>query len=259
MPAALGAVVAVGVSSVLDTDVGMSLGLLTAGVGTLLYGYTVVAGFDRGLIRQLQAEAGDRELEEQERALREALSSADPSVQPILGAIFNHYQSIEAVFTDGIDDAVEAVLVGSRKDLKELRDRAVQLGKLYARLGQVIQASDGRWLETEVGRADQQIKYTDPGPVRDALVQARESTQRTLAQWNTAIDKQQQIASVLTVIERNLQEFKMGMELRKADAAMGAGPTPDVSELQARLAAAGDACDEIAGLKTKRELRSRQR
>jgi len=38
------------------------------------------------------------------------------------------------------------------------------------------------------------------------------------------------------------------MELRKADAALGAGSTaPDVTELQSRLAAAGEACDELIG------------
>jgi hypothetical protein len=38
------------------------------------------------------------------------------------------------------------------------------------------------------------------------------------------------------------------MELRKADAAMGAETAgPEISELQARLVAAGEACDELVG------------
>jgi hypothetical protein len=80
------------------------------------------------------------------------------------------------------------------------------------------------------------------------LESARQSTERTYKQWLAAVDKQTQIRSVLTVIETNLQEFKLAMELRKADAAMGQQTSgPDVTELQQRLVAAGEACDELVG------------
>jgi hypothetical protein len=50
------------------------------------------------------------------------------------------------------------------------------------------------------------------------------------------------------LIENNFQEFKLAMELRKADAALGGDISgADVSELQSRLMAAGDTCDEIVG------------
>ena len=93
-----------------------------------------------------------------------------------------------------------------------------------------------------------ELERTPEGPVRDALVAAKESTERTLAQWWSAIEKQKQVGSVMTVIETNLQEFKLAMELRKADQALGAVASgTDVSELQARLAATGQACDELVG------------
>jgi len=93
-----------------------------------------------------------------------------------------------------------------------------------------------------------QLQRSPEGPVRDALLAAKESTERTHTQWRAAVDKQMQIGSVLTVIETNLQEFKLAMELRKADAAMGSQTSgTEVSELQSRLAAAGEACDELVG------------
>jgi hypothetical protein len=50
------------------------------------------------------------------------------------------------------------------------------------------------------------------------------------------------------LLENSLQEFKLGMELRKADATLGsAAAGRDVSELQSRLIAAGQACDELVG------------
>jgi hypothetical protein len=95
---------------------------------------------------------------------------------------------------------------------------------------------------------DHQLSRAPEGSGRDALLSARESTARTLAQWQTAVEKQGQVRSVLTMIDSNLQEFKLAMELRKADAAMGAHTAgADVSELQSRLTAAGEACDELMG------------
>jgi len=130
-----------------------------------------------------------------------------------------------------------------------LRDRAVSMVKLHRRLREIIQQSDGRWLEQEVNRMQADLSRTPEGGVRTALEAAMESTERTLVQWRAAVDKQMQIRSVLTMIESNLQEFKLAMELRKADAAMGSqsSSAPEVSELQARLAAAGEACDELVG------------
>jgi hypothetical protein len=64
---------------------------------------------------------------------------------------------------------------------------------------------------------------------------------------------------VLTLIENSLQEFKLAMELRKADAALGSRATGrDVSELQSRLIAAGQACDELVG-RAPSTARGRQR
>lgn len=248
IPAALGAVVAVAGASVLDPATGLSLGVLASGVGSVLYTWFVTAGYDTKLVEQLQAEATDRATSEDLAQLQGALLEADPSIRGQLERILSTYATIEAVFTDDQTDAVESILAGSRGDLKELRDRAIGIAKLYGRLRGIIESSDGRWLESELGRITREAERTEPGAVRDALEQARTSTERTLKQWRAAIDKQRQIHSVLTVIETNLQEFKLAMELRKADAALGAGTTaPDVSELQLRLSAAGDACDELIG------------
>src|SRR5262249_9631423 len=133
-------------------------------------------------------------------------------------------------------------------DLTALRDRAISMVKLHHRLGDIIRQSDGRWLDQEVRRMASDLQRTPEGGVRDALVAAKESTERTLAQWRAALDQQAQSLSVLTMIESNLQEFKLAMELRKADAAMGSqAAAPEVSELQARLVAAGEACDQLVG------------
>jgi hypothetical protein len=56
------------------------------------------------------------------------------------------------------------------------------------------------------------------------------------------------VENVLTLIENSLQEFKLAMELRKADATLGSATAGrDVSDLQSRLIAAGQACDELVG------------
>lgn len=248
IPLAAGAVAAVGTAALLDPTVGLSLGVLTSAVGTVLYGWFVTAGFDQRLVRQLMTESQEREAERNLVELQAAVAEADGTLRPQLERILATYAAIEWVFTDDVTDTVEEILESSRGDLKQLRDRALAMTKLYGRLGALLASSDGGPLEREVARLSREAERTEPGPVRDALLQARAATERTLAQWRTAIDKQRQIASVLTVIETNLQEFKLAMELRKADAALGAGhAAPDVTELQLRLAAAGEACDELIG------------
>ncbi|MBN2195895.1 MAG: hypothetical protein JW751_23965 [Polyangiaceae bacterium] len=258
-PAAVGAIAAVGTAAALEPTVGLSMGVLTYVAGAALYAWFVTAGYDRRLVEQLMQEsreaAGRRDLAD----LQVAVVEADPATRAQLERILSTYANIEWVFTDSITDTVEDILQGSRGDLRELRDRAIAMTKLYARLRILIEGSDGRWLESELGRLTREAERTEPGPLRDALLQAKDSTERTLGQWRAAIDKQRQIASVLTVIETNLQEFKLAMELRKADAALGAGSVnPDVTELQSRLVAAGDACDELIG-RTKPRARTRAR
>ncbi|MBW2455354.1 MAG: hypothetical protein JRI68_12620, partial [Deltaproteobacteria bacterium] len=152
--------------------------------------------------------------------------------------------------------AVERILTSSRDDLEALRDRAVAMVTLHGRLRRIILQSDGRGLYNEIERIDNQLKGTSDGSVRDALEGALASTKRTHEQWKAAIDKQSQIEAVLTIIETNLQEFKLAMELRKADAAMSSQASGlDVSELQSRLTAAGQACDELVGRKRARRRR----
>ena len=247
-PGAIGALTAVAAASALNTDVGLALGALTAGVGSLLAGYYVTAGFDKKLVKQLQDEEVGKGLVAAAGEIQRAIYEAEPELRPILERILHYHGTIEAAFADGIDDPVEAILQNSRQDLVALRDRAVSMVKLHRRLREIIQQSDGRWLEQEVRRMETELSHTPEGGVRSALEAAKESTERTLVQWRAAVDKQSQIRSVLTMIESNLQEFKLAMELRKADAAMGSqAATPEVSELQARLAAAGEACDELVG------------
>jgi hypothetical protein len=107
---------------------------------------------------------------------------------------------------------------------------------------------------------DQNLSRLGEGSVRDALLAARESSVRMLEQWQDAFAKRQQVTSVLTLIENNLQEFKLAMELRKADATLGTTATgPDVSDLQMRLAAAGQACDELVGQAARSGRSSRER
>ena len=259
-PAAMGALAAVGTSAALNPDVGLGMGALVAAVGTVLAGYYVTAGFDRKLVENLQAEESEREYASKQSQVAQIVATADPNLQPVLQRILFYHQSIEAAFVDGIDDSVEAILQNSRGDLSALRDRAFSMVQLFQKLTQIIHQSDGRWLASEVERMDRELASTPEGSVRDALEAARTSTQRALAQWQAAIDKQRQVKSVLTVIESNLQEFKLAMELRKADAVLSDKPAaPDVSELQARLAAAGQACDELVGRDEQRQRTTRRR
>jgi hypothetical protein len=258
-PSALGAATAVLTAGALTTDVGLALGALTAGIGSLLAGYYVTAGFDQNLVKMLQSEEQDKGKANEEGEIQRAVFEAEPELRPAFERILYYYTSIEAAFTDGIDDQVEAILQNSRGDLRALRDRAVSMVKLHRRLTDLIRQSDGRWLDAEVRRMAGELPRAPEGSVRDALVAAKESTERTLAQWRAAIDKQQQVRSVMTVIETNLQEFKLAMELRKADHAMGAAAAgTEISELQARLSAAGQACDELVGRTSASPRRARR-
>lgn len=259
-PAAVGALAAVGTAAALNPDVGLGMGALVAAVGTVLAGYYVTAGFDRKLIENLQTEETERHHATKESEVAQIVATADPNLQPVLQRILFYHQSIETAFIDGIDDSVEAILQNSRGDLSALRDRALAMAQLFQKLTQIIHHSDGRWLASEVERMDRELGSTSEGSVREALEVARESTKRALDQWQAAIDKQRQVKSVLTVIESNLQEFKLAMELRKADAVLSDQPAqPDVSELQARLAAAGQACDELVGQGERRRRTTRRR
>ena len=248
LPSAAGAVVAAASASSLNAEVGLALGALTAFMGVILALYVIVGGFDRKLVEQLQREEVAKLESDKAGQLEQAIMESQPELRPTLERIVALHASIESAFADGIDDAVEAILVGSRDDLRELRDRAIGMSKLHQRLHQIVLQSDGRRLYDDLHRMAAEIDRTQPGAVRDALESARQSTERTYKQWLAAMDKQTQIRSVLTVIETNLQEFKLAMELRKADAVMGQQTTgPDVSELQQRLVAAGQACDELVG------------
>jgi len=247
-PAAIGAATAVASAAALNPDVGMALGAMAAGVGTVLAGWWVTAGYDRKLITQLQREQVEGEQKVSYEDVQHTIEAADPEIRAVLQRILGYHAQIDYAFADGIDDQVEAILQSSRDDLGALKDRAISMTKLYRRLKEIIQQSDGRWLSSEVQRMDGELKRAQDGPSRDALLAAREATARTLAQWQAAIDKQNQIRNVLTMIESSLQEFKLAMELRKADAVLGSQEAgPEVSELQARLQAAGDACDELVG------------
>jgi len=258
VPSAVGAMAAVAGAAALNPNVGMALGALTAGVGSVLAGYYVTAGFDKKLVKLLQEEAVDQERALADNEIQQAIIQAEPHLQPRLQRIIHHHGAIEAEF-EGEHDAVEAILASSRGDLTALRDRAVSLVKLHRRLRDIIASSDGKGLMADIKRMEAQLKHTPEGSVRDALQTARESTERTHGQWRQAIEKQQQIDAVLTIIETNLQEFKLAMELRKADAAMSSKAAgPEVNELQARLAAAGQACDELVGRKTSTRRRRRR-
>ena len=57
---------------------------------------------------------------------------------------------------------------------------------------------------------------------------------------------------------RSLEEFKLAMALRKADVIEGVDSAANVSELQARLSAAGEACDELVGRATAEPRRARR-
>jgi len=256
VPSALGAAAAVASASYLNPDVGMALGALVAGLGALIGGYYVTAGFDKKVVKQLQDEAVAAEEQQQVAEVQRVVWAASPGLRPKLERILYYHGQIEAVFEDGIDDPIESILQGSREDLGALKDRAIAMTKLHGRLGQILQQSDGHGLYQETQRLRRELGQTPEGSVRDALEAALESTEQTLAQWRTAAEKQRQVESVLTIIESNLQQFKLAMELRKADAAMGSSTAGEkVSELQARLQAAGDACDELVGRKTARRRR----
>jgi hypothetical protein len=247
-PSAVGAVAAVAGAATLTPDVGLALGALTAGTLAVLSGYYVVAGFDRGLVEQLQAEEAGQARDREHAETARLVAAAEPAVRAQLERCLSLHETIEAVFVDGIDDDVEAILQNSRGDVGALRARAIAMVKLHQRLGAIVQQSNESALHAELKRLDRQLSGAPEGPVRDGMLAARESTVRALEQWRSAADKQQQVQSVLTLIENSLQEFKLAMELRKADAALGSATAGrDVSELQSRLIAAGQACDELVG------------
>ena len=247
VPSAIGAIASVGTASMLNADTGLALGALVAGLGTVLAGYYVTAGFDRGLVKRLQEEKVQQGAVSDAKSLQQAVWNAAPEIRPVLERIVITHQAIEAVFTDGIDDSVERILDSSRDDLRALRDRAVKMGDLYRRLGEVIHQSDGRRLFDEMNRLKAQLGRIPEGPARKAQQEAFESAERTYGQWHAAIEKQNQVKNVLTVIEKNLEEFKLAMALRKAAAIDGESGATNVSELQARLSAAGEACDQLVG------------
>jgi hypothetical protein len=248
VPSAIGALAAVAAASTLNPDVGMALGALTAGVGSVLAGYYVTAGFDKRLVKQLQDESAGKEQQNEAAQIQRTLYEAEPELRQVLERILFYHSNIEQAFADGIDDSVESILQNSRDALRGMRDRALAMSKLHHRLREIVQQSDGRFLYQEVERMENQLSRAPEGASRDALLAAKESTERTLNEWKAAIDKQGQVRNVLTMIESNLQSFKLAMELRKADAAMGSEhATSDVSDLQARLAAAVQACDDLVG------------
>jgi hypothetical protein len=248
IPGALGAVAAVAGASALNPDTGLALGALTAAIGSLLAGYYVVAGFDRSLVGKLQAEETEHEQALADGEIRQVLATSDPQLGAQLGNILHLHQQIEGVFSDGIDDAVEAILQNSRTDLTSLRNRAISMVKLFHRLTAIVLQTDGRQLQQDLERIDADLARTPEGALRDTLIATHESTTRALSQWQAASEKRSQVWSILKLIENNLHEFKLAMELRKADATMGGeAAAPEVSELQARLAAAGEACDELIG------------
>ena len=258
VPSAIGAIASVGTASMLNTDTGLALGALVAGLGTVLAGYYVTAGFDQGLVKRLQAEKVQQGAVMDAQNLQQVVWNAAPEIRPVLERIVATHQAIEAVFTDGIDDSVERILDSSRDDLRALRDRAVKMGDLYRRLGEVIQQSDGRRLYDEMNRLKAQLGRMPDGPAKKAQQEAFESAERTYGQWHAAIEKQNQVKNVLTVIEKNLEEFKLAMALRKAAAIDGESGATNVSELQARLSAAGEACDQLVGRQSGEFQRARR-
>jgi len=248
VPSALGAATAVASSAMLNPDVGLALGVLAAGTGVLMAGYYVVAGFDRGLEALLAQESQGRDLMQEQNELSRVLATAEPALRTQLERCLDLYATTAAVFQDGVDDSVEELLKSSLGDLEALKRRAVSMVKLHQRLSVVVQSSNADALARDVRRMDQELAGLAAGSVRDALLAARQSSVRALEQWQGAWEKRAQVASVLTLIENSLREFKLGMELRKADAAMGGSAAEnDVSELSARLIAAGQACDELVG------------
>jgi hypothetical protein len=232
VPSAVGAVTAAATASALNPEVGLALGALTAGTGVLIAGYYVVAGFDRGLEALLTQESHGRERMAEQNDLSMVLATADPLLRTQLERCLDLYATTEAVFRDNVNDSVEDLLKSSLGDLEALKRRAVAMVKLHQRLTVVVQSSNAENLAQDVRRMD-----------------------RELAQ-----EKRSQVASVLTLIENSLREFKLGVELRKADATIGGSTAEhDVSELSARLIAAGQACDELVGGASSPEPVRRQR
>jgi hypothetical protein len=258
-PSAVGAMAAVAGAATLTPDAGMALGALTAGTLALLSGYYVVAGFDRKLVEQLQNEEQGVAQNLEAAELARVLAQADPAIQAQVQQCFALYDAIEAVFADGIQDDVEAILQNSRSDLMALRARAIAMCKLHQRLDAIVRESNAQALYADVQRMDRELSNMSEGATRDALLAARQSSVRALEQWNNAFEKRAQVGNVLTLIQNNLQEFKLAMELRKADAAIGTSTAGDISELQQRLVAAGDACDELVGRAPGSRQRQRRR
>ncbi len=258
VPAALGAATAVAASTALNANTGFALGALVAAMGTTLAGYFVTSGFDRKLVARLTQERAARDAVSDAQQVQAAVWNAPPDVRPLVERIVTTHGSIEAVFADGLDDPVERILEGSRRDLLALRDRAITMVELHRRLGEIIVQSDGRRLWEEANRLEAQLARVPEGAARQAQAEALASAKRTFQQWQAAVDKQNQVRAVLTVIEKNLEEFKLAMALRKADALDGDGSAPNVSELQSRLVAAGEACDQLVGRAGGDERRARR-
>jgi hypothetical protein len=249
-PSAIGALAAIGGATALNPDTGLLLGALVAAVGTTIAGYYVTAGFDRGLVEQLQAEKARAGAVLEAKELERLLVETHPEIRANIERILATHAAIEAVFLDGVDDSVERILDASRADLKALRDRAVNLVALYRRLGEVIEQADGRRLWNELNRLKAEAASLPPGAAKHSAEEAFASTERTYAQWHNAVEKHRQVKHVLTVIEKNLEEFKLVMALRKADAVDGGSEAVNVSEFQSRLHAAVQACDELVGRPT---------
>jgi hypothetical protein len=258
VPGAVGAVTSVAAASLLNPDTGLALGVLVAGVGSLIGGYYVTAGFDRRLVERLQSEKAEAGARLDLEHIEAIASNAHPEIRPVLLRIIATHASIEEGFAEGAGDAVERVLQGSRDDLRALRDRALKLVDVYKRLSDVIRQSDGRRLDDEVHRLQAALARMPAGPARQAQEEACASAERTYTQWQTALDKQRQVGSVFTIIEKNLEEFRLAMALRKVDALEGEDGTTNVSELQGRLTAAVEACDQLVGRTSPTARRARR-
>lgn len=157
-------------------------------------------------------------------------------------------------------DTVEAVLEGSRTDLKALRDRALSMFKLYVRLRHIIQSSDPRYLQSEIERMDKgAAAYETRRNLRRARGRKREHRGYSRPVANRGGQAEANHRRVDHEREQSA-EFKLAMELKKADAAMGAetAGAPNVTELQSRLQAATDACDELVGARGRRRRRARR-
>src|SRR5688500_3898355 len=94
VPGALGAVASVGTASMLNADVGLALGALVAGLGTVLAGYYVTAGFDRGLVKQLQAEKVQAGVMADAQGIQQAVWNSAPEIRWLLERIVATHQAI---------------------------------------------------------------------------------------------------------------------------------------------------------------------